>query len=204
MVTALLFEAVPHVVGSRMTSVWHHRRDERDRSGDWALMHFVELGADQHVEVEGDFLSSHLPFSAGGIGGVFPNGKPWLLVLQQSVPLTNRDGEGNAELGAMDMALWRALRHNLHARVDGKKCWHRRELLTGYEKRGADAGTITPWSTTDLLVGLLANCCGPTLADLARGYSAGCAFPDQGHTCQLDVFDDTFVRWQSGRIEMDD
>lgn len=46
--------------------------------------HFIHLGDDQHVDVETDFLSSHLPFNVAGFGGVFPDGKPWMFVMQKA------------------------------------------------------------------------------------------------------------------------
>lgn len=203
---ALLFEAVPDVGGSRMTSVWHSRDANRDRSGDWAMAHFVRLPADQHVDIEGDFLTSHLPFCVGGVGGVFPDGAPWLLVLQQSVVLREDESAMSfaEELGVLDASVRSALRHNPGAEASRGLPWHRNDLLRDYQDAGIDEAIIRKWPTTDLLVGLLANCCGPSLVNLANGYISGCAFPKEDHTCQLDVFEDTFSRWQAGDLRPTD
>ena len=182
---AFLFGAVPAVVDSRMTSVWHSRTDGRDRSGDWAMAHFIKLPGDQRVDIEGDFLSSHLPFSLGGVGGVFPNGEPWLLVLQQSALLPATGSAHAEELEVLEVSMSRALRGNPGAGADEGISWHGTDLLREYAARGADAEIVRKWSTTELLIGLLANCCGPTLADLATRYAAGCAFPGEPHVCQL-------------------
>ena len=81
---AHLFEVLGFPDGSRMTNVWNNTWADEARGDEVASGHFVELGADQDVGVESDFLSSHLPFNVAGLGGLFPDGKPWMFVMQKA------------------------------------------------------------------------------------------------------------------------
>lgn len=196
---ALLYETFPQVSESRLTSVWHSLRQQRDRGGQMGCAHFIELPGDQHVDLEADWLSSHLPCSLGGLGGVFPDGRPWLITLQHSAPGGTGAGDPG-DLAWMDLSVARALRFNPGARVSLGRPLHRVELERAYQAAGVPAGGVTDWDTAELLVGLLANCCGVALADLVQGIAGGCSLPGVSHTCQQDVFEDAFANWQARRV----
>lgn len=196
---SFLFELVQFPEGSRLTHVWDNRRVEQSRTGRTVSAHFVRLPNDQHADIESDFVSSHLPFSLGGIAGVHPDGAPWLLVLQQAAGFADSPLSFSEEMGILDHAVWRAMSFNPGAETGRGLGWRRGELLAAYQDRGVDPTSLELWTTADLVTGLLAECCGSELMALADGFVSGCAFPSEGHACQHDVFLDAFARWQQSQ-----
>lgn len=197
---AALFTLLPVRAGSRLTHVWHSSQVRQDRAGNVATAHFVRLPDDQSVATEAEFLSNHLPFSVGGIGGVEADGSPWLLALQQSARFTDPPLSPEGERAVLDHAALRAQRVNPGSEVERLAVWDRRGLLDIYLAADVSPSLISLWSSTDLVLGLLAECCGTSLADSAMRFASGCALPGVLHHCQQDVFDDTFVAWLEGRI----
>jgi hypothetical protein len=196
-----LFTTVHFPPGSRMTGIWNNRAVDAPLGDEIASGHFIRLPDDQHVEVESDFLTSHMPFWVAGFGGVFPNGEPWLFVLQKA-PM-----ESAARLVGQSDPAWplrdsldRALRFNHGAAVMGERLWSRPDLLAIYDDEGIDPDAIADWPLSDLLLGLLTQCCYADLGAVVDGYRNGCAFPEEEHDCRADVFTDVFARWSSGRM----
>jgi len=89
----------------------------------------------------------------------------------------------------------RALRFNYGAEATDFATYTPDFLLRYYRQAGVDDNVVASWTVTELMWGLLAECCNVSLADLAAGYEAGCAFPDHYHECQGDVFRDVFALW---------
>ena len=160
--------------------------------------HVLHLPPDQGADVESDFLSSHLPFALGGAAGVHPDGSAWVMVLQQTAQAQDPDLSFGEEVGILDHAVYRAISFNPGARVTQVTGWQRPELERIYEQNGVRIASLELWRMADLVAGLLAECCGATLASLSNVFVAGCAFPSEEHACAGDAFGDVFNRWQQG------
>lgn len=191
-----LFNVLPLPDGCSFTGLSHTRSVPHDRSGDVVHASFIALPSDQHGEVEADFLTSHLPFSLAAATGRFPDGSPWLLLLQHSSAATGSPAQQQRPL---EMSLARALELNPGATLEDARTWSRAGLEEVYADRGVEAGVDT-WSTVDLVLGLVAECCGVQLRTLVERQAAGCALPGLEHVCQLDVLEDVFVAWQESRL----
>ncbi|KJF24565.1 hypothetical protein C7T36_12065 [Rhodococcus sp. AD45-ID] len=193
-----LFELLDFPDGSRMTDLWNNTWADEAKSEEIASGHFIHLGDDQHVDVEADFLSSHLPFHVAGFGGTFPDGKPWMFIMQKApadIAILLRGQEDPHFM--LREALDRAMEFNPDALVAEEMSWHHGDLVNIYEDEGVLASAAENWSVADLLRGLLAQCCGVDLTDIVSGFP-DCAFPDTAHACEDDVFSDIFARWVAG------
>lgn len=192
---AHLFEVLGFPDGSRMTNVWNNTWADEARGDEVASGHFVELGADQDVGVESDFLSSHLPFNVAGLGGLFPDGKPWMFVMQKASAAGTPGLLGEVDPhGVLRGSLDRAPAFNPEAVAVHEFRWSHRDLVTVYEEDGVPPGSVDRWSVADLLRGILAQCCDVPFSDLVAGYP-DCAYGDALHPCESDVFDDAFAAW---------
>ena len=187
----LLFNVLPLPPGCRFTGLSHTRSVLRDRSGSVVQAAFVALPSDQDGEVEADFLSSHLPFSLGTLSGRFPDGSPWVLLLQHASAVV---GEEEQQRRVLEASLARALELNPGAAVEDARTWSRSDLEQVYAEGGVEA-ELSRWSTADLVLGLVAECCGVRLRTLVERRTAGCALPGLEHVCQLEVLEDVFVAW---------
>lgn len=192
----LLFNSVEFPSMSRMTGIWTNSTHDPDSGDDVTLAQMIVFPPDQDPVVESDFLCSHLPFQVGGFHGVFPNGQGWMVVLQKAPASASL-----VQMAATDPhwalvdSIERALRFNYGAEATDFATYAPNILVRYYAQAGADPDVVADWSVTQLLWGLLAECCNVSLADLASGYDAGCAFPDREHDCQGDVFRDVFALW---------
>ncbi len=186
---AYLFNVLPLPDGCRFTGLSHTRSVPHDRTGDVVHAAFVALPSDQHGEVEADFLSSHLPFSLGTVEGRFPDGSPWLLLLQHASAAV---GPQEQQRRALELSLTRALELNPRAAVEEVRAWSRADLEQIYADRGAETELDT-WPTVDLVLGLVAECCGVRLRTLVERRATVRALPGLEHVCQLEVLDDVFV-----------
>ena len=83
---AYLFDVLPFPYGCRMTDLWKGPWVDDPHDREIAMGHLVKLPDAQLADVESDFLASHLPFHAGGFGGVYADGNAWLFVVQQGPP----------------------------------------------------------------------------------------------------------------------
>lgn len=184
---------------SRLTGIWDNRSADAPVGGEIASGHFIRLPDDQHVELEGDFLTAHMPFWVAGFGGVFPDGRPWLFVLQTA------PADAAATLMGSDDPFWvlrdslfRALRFNDGAAVTEEFLWTHDDLLQVYRWIGVPDGAVEHWPVIDLLRGLMTECCYASLSDVVDGYAIGCAFPGIEHDCTRNALTDVFARWGSG------
>lgn len=189
---AYLFHVLDFPDNSRMTGVWNNTWADAPSGEEYASGHFVRLGPDQHVDVESDFLGSHLPFQVGGFGGAFPDGHPWLFVLQKAPADVAERGR------TLRASLDTALTYNLEARVTREFLWSRTDLLDIYREQEISVAAVRRWPVADLLRGLLAECAGDnhdiTLDDIVDCYP-DCISPDVPHACEADVFTDIFAQW---------
>lgn len=188
---------------SRMRGIWTRSDVPAPTDDDIVMGHLIQLPADQDPDVESDFLSSHMPFHVGGFSGVYPNGGPWVFILQVC------PAAAGALVGRPDEALWvmrdalnRALRLNHEAEVLSELAWNRTLLHWPYGDEGVDSDDLASWPVVDLVRGLLAECCYVGLPDIVAGYAHGCAFPGLDHECTGDVFTDVFQRWSLGELSV--
>lgn len=190
-----LFNNLEFPTPSRMTDLWNNTWIDAPEGKEIAAGHFIELGAEQHVDVETDFLSSHMPFHVAGFGGLYPNGKPWMFIMQKAPADTSARlfGDEDAHRVLRD-SMTRALTYNPEAVMVKELLWHRGDLIDAYRKRGVPRGAVSGWPVADLLRGLLAECGSVPLPDIVAGYP-DCAFPDVTHPCEADVFSDVFAAW---------
>lgn len=196
-----LFNTLDFPADSRMTGIWSNRNIDPPVGDELASGHFIRLPGDQHVELEGDFLNAHMPFWVAGFGGVFPDGQPWLFVLQKApadvaVRLLGIDDPA----WPLRDSLFRALRFNDGAVITDEYVWSRWDLLRIYEWKGIDPDAVIDWPVADLLLGLLTECCYADLGGVVGGRTAGCAFLGAEHDCEFDVFTDVFARWSRGQM----
>ena len=195
--TAHVFEVLDSLVGGRLTSLWYTGdRLWPDETDVVVLGQFVRLPSGQHVDVEGDFLSSHLPYRRAGLGGLDPDDEPWLFVVQAGPAGQLRRLFGhNDPYAAMRAAMEAALVYNAGAQVGTEVEWDRAGLVDVYAADGILAEDLRLWTTFELLRGLLAEAVSVPLRDVVAGYPF-CAFPDRDHACEHDVFNDVFAAWQ--------
>lgn len=187
----------------RLGGVWLGRWADEPGDPEIAIGHFLVLPEYQDGSVECRFLTAHLPFQAGGFHGVFPDGAPWLFVMQQSpADAAGRlVGEDDPYWGMRD-GLDRALAHMPGVELTAEVCWSRDDLLDIYAGQGVPEGQVDDWPLADLLAGLVGEMCNVDLIAIASGRITGCAFPDDlAHECAHDVFSDVFDQWQALRIE---
>ena len=194
------FDRLPFPPDSRLTGIWAGRRVTQAHDDVVVTGHLIRLPGYQDGEVESDFLSSHLHLSAGGFHGLYPDGTPWVFLIQIAP-------EGLGSLAGIDDPHWaprdslqRALRFNHEAVVVDEDLLDRERLLAVYSWAGVDPEEVAHWPVADLVQGLMAECCYVDLADVVAGYAAGCAFPEVEHDCQADVFSDVFAAWAQGRL----
>lgn len=198
---AYLYDQLPFLEGGRRTALWTDARSDDPAEDHLVAGHHLYLPTDQHVSLEDDFLTSHLPLFICGFGGVAVDGRPWLVVLQQASPVTHLSRADSADAyWPMRESLNRALSLNPGARVTTELRWKRAGLIDVYEQRGVPALLLAQWPVGHLVKGLLAESCDVALPDIAAGYATGCAFPDHHHGCAGDVFSDVFQE-RVGRVE---
>lgn len=195
---AYLHNEIPFPTGSRMTHVRTSQVPDLPGEKGVALGSLITLPRGQDQALEDDFVSSHLAFSSCGMSGVYPDGEPWLFVVQQA-----SESPGSALGAAADphlalrASLQRALAFNPGAAVSFEIVWDRDDLINIYDERGVDVPLLVDWPISALLRGLLAECCRAELDDIVRGYAEDCAFGGTDHPCHGDVFSDVFARWMS-------
>jgi hypothetical protein len=156
----------------------------------------VVFPPDQDPVVESDFMCSHLPFHVGGFHGVFPDGQGWMVVLQKAPASASlvQMAASDPHWALVD-SIQRALRFNYGAEALDFAEFTPDFLVRYCIGAGADADVVTDWTVSELLWGLLAECCNVSIAEVAAGYKEGCAFPSREHDCQVDVFRDVFALW---------
>jgi hypothetical protein len=157
---------------------------------------FVQLSTGQHVNVEEDFLNSHLPYRRAAFGGLDPSDRPWLFVLQ-AVPWTvvsDVFGPDVDPVYIMGRALDAALAYNVDAQKGVAGEWSREDLLLIYKLHGIGRKRLRRWTTFELLRGLLAELTGVRLGEIVHGYP-DCAFASKRHQCEHDVFNDALAAW---------
>jgi hypothetical protein len=187
--------------GSRITGIWMWPWRGDPGADLVALVSHVRLGPGQDGSLESDFLSSHLPWAFGGFHGVGPDGDPWLVVVQVAPRSAAADVVGSAnQWWPLTDGVERALRLNPDAGLIDSEGLTVDDLRGVYDAEGIPADQIDDWPAGDLLAGLLAECANVHLAAVVSGRVTGCAFPDELHDCEHDVFRDVFAGWAQGRI----
>lgn len=199
---ACLWDELDFLEGGRLTSlsIMNQRPGSDELDVQMVILgQFVRLLPGQHVDVEEDFLGSHLPYRRAIVGGLDVDDQPWLFVFQAVPPAVIHQAWGSEAdpFEVLRKAVANALVYNSGAQVELEIVWTRNDLLDVYADRVADAA-IEQWSTSDLLRGLVAEICNVELADITAGYPS-CAFPTRTHACQHDVFDDVFTAWAATR-----
>jgi hypothetical protein len=190
--------------GSRLTGFWLWPSAAEQSVDALTLASYVSLGAGQDSALEADFLCSHLPWAVGGFHGVDADGEPWLVVLQ-SAPGEAAQAVGSSnDWWPMVDGLEQALRWNELARVQSSDGLDRDKIVEIYEEAGVDVDLIVDWTINDLLSGLLAGCAYVPLVDVVAGRLVNCAFPNEMHECEHDVFRDVFAAWANGRLSAPD
>lgn len=196
------FDELDFLAGGRLTDLWYTRdRLWADDTDLVVLGQYIQLPSGQHVDLESDFVTHHLPLRRAGFGGIDTENNPWLFVLQaaprsMSSELFDADADPYAVLRqSMDSALI----YNARAEVTVEGEWDRSALSEVYAVNGVAPEDIEQWTTLDLLQGLLAELTGVDLRTIVAGYP-DCAIPDRSHTCQHDVFDDLMTAWANGQL----
>lgn len=196
-----LFNAVSFPESSRLTGIWNNRDAAPSTDDEIATGHFIALPEDQHLDVEADFLTAHIPYWVASLGGAFADGQPWLFVLQKAPADASRRLVGAADPAwVLRDSLYRALRFNDGAQLRQEFVWSHADLLDVYEWVGVDPDAVAGWSVAELLRGLLTECCHADLVDVVDASPSGCAFPDVEHDCAGDAFTDVFARWGAGEM----
>ncbi len=197
-----LFDQLHFPDESRMTGVWIHRDLDEPVGEEIALGQLLALRADQDPVVEADFLSSHAPYTVGGLHGVYPDGSGWVFLIQKA-PVAAYELVGAADpWWPMIDGLARALDQTPDASTRAHVAWTRDGLLQACVEQGAPWNTIADWPTSRLLWGLLAESCSVKMRDIAQAWPDGCVFGDDEHDCAGDVFTEVFSRWSAGLIEV--
>lgn len=199
---AYFFDELDFLVGGRLTDLGYtsDRLWPADLDDEIVVLgQYLQLPRGQHVELEEDFLGSHLPFRRASFGGRDIDDDPWLFMLQ-AVPrsvVTDVHGPDADSYEVMRESMSRALSYNFEAEIGPEGEWTRADLIGVYAASGIERTRIDRWTTFELLRGLLAELTGVPLRDLVAGYP-DCTFPGVQHTCEHDVFRDAFVAWTRG------
>lgn len=183
--------------GARLTGVTDPSRDVGTLPGGLITAHLVRVPDDQHSVTEERFTLAHLPLGLVGFHGIDPDGSEWFVVFQAAEPTAAREvcGEHADVVVLLDASLRRALRENPRATLREEFALTADDLRDVYAANGVSRDHVAAWTTGDLVRGLVAELCGATLASVAQGYAAGCAFPSRRHDCSGDVFSDVFGQW---------
>lgn len=193
------FETFPFEADSRMTGIWHAALDVDPDQEVAVMATLVQLGRDQHDELESDFLASQMPFHFGGFHGVGPDGHPWAVMLQMAPASAAKLVDGRLFWPLLD-GLDRALHYNWEASVVDQRVFIEWDLRQIYSERGVHPRHIEDWDAAELLLGLLAECCYVPLERIVAGRITQCALPDLAHDCTHDVFSDVFAAWMQGLL----
>ncbi len=187
---------------SRMTGIWSNSWVDDPVGDEVAIGHLISFPDNQDAGLESDFLSSHMLLNVGGFSGVYPDGSPWMFILQKApADVSKRLMREEDPHWLMRDSLQRALRFNHEARIVDELTWTRGKLEFAYALEGIDTDDIADWTMADLIRGLLTECCYVELSDIVDRHAAGCAFPDIEHDCAGDVFTDVFARWGVGLLQ---
>jgi hypothetical protein len=194
-------DSLPFESQTRMTSVWRQAREDEIFDDHVVTIHLITLGDDQDGELEGSFLTRFLPFHTGGFSGVDPHGRPWLVVIQhRPVESSSLLIQDEGPYWPLQASMKRAISFNDEARVVVSLSLTRLDLQCAYDEDALASSRARGWLTSELVYGLLAQMCGASLHDLASGYVKKCAFPEEDHDCEEDVFLDVFARWRARRM----
>ncbi len=196
------YNRLPFPPESRMTGIWSNSWVDDPMGDEVAIGHLISFPDNQDAGLESDFLSSHMPLNVGGFSGVYPDGNPWMFILQKApADVSRRLMREEDPYWLMRDSLQRALRFNHEARIVDELTWTRGKLEFAYHLEGINTDDIADWTITDLIRGLLTECCYVELSDIVDRHAAGCAFPDIEHDCAGDVFTDVFARWGIGLLQ---
>ena len=182
--------------GARRTGIWSKFEPAITGTGNLAAFYYIDIPADQDVEVESSFLSAFLPFYVGGFYGNNPDGSQWIVIAL--VGPFHQDYDfvfANSSLDTLLNSLDRALSFNSEAEARADQIYKHEDLIGIYTEQGID-GAALDWPTSDLAFGLLAETCGVPLEQIVAGYAGKCAYPDTEHICESSVFLDVFATWQ--------
>ncbi len=186
---------------SRMTGIWSNSWVDDPMGDEVAIGHLISFPDNQDAGLESDFLSSHMPFNVGGFSGLYPDGSPWMFILQKApADVSKRLMREEDPHWLMRDSLQRAVRFNHEARIVDELTWTRGQLEFAYALEGIKSDDIADWTMADLIRGLLTECCYVELTDIVERHAAGCAFPGIEHDCAGDVFTDVFFRWGVGLL----
>lgn len=186
--------------GSRMTGVWINTTVEPPTDSDIALGQLIDLPIDQDPVVESSFTTAYLPYHVGGFHGTYADGQGWIFVLQKCPADSRKSVGANDPTWPMIDALERVSQLNQAAEFTFETTWNRKRLINVYASYGIEESRITAWSISELMWGLLAQCCYAPLDRVVDGHLVQCAFLGTEHDCQGDVFSDVFARWQEGLL----
>lgn len=155
--------------GPRMTGIWSQPWPGDDSTRDLReLVSKGRLGRDQDGSVKCYFLSSHLPWTYGGIHGVDSGGHPWPVVIQIAPAAASGFVDSPAPWWVMVEGLAIALRFNYEVEVRTDIGLTADDLHQIYEIAGIDPQRIAEWTITELIQGPLAECANVPLCRCQR------------------------------------
>ena len=197
---AFLGDAFDFMDGARMTGITDPRRDSGASPDGVVTAHLVTVPEDEHSVTEERFTLAHLPLALVGFHGNNPDGSEWFVTFQAAEPAAalGACGEHADTSRLLSAGLRRALTFNPRAILFEELALTVEELCDIYADEDVSPDAVATWTAGDLVRGLIAELSGATLASLATGYAAGCAFPSTQHDCRGDVFADVFANWAAG------
>lgn len=199
---AFLGDAFDFMEGARMTGISDPRRDSGASLDAVVTAHLATLPDDEHAVTEERFTLAHLPLAVAGFHGNNPDGSEWFVTFQAAEPTAAAGACGrHADVsGLLSTGFRRALTFNPRATLSQEFAITVEQLRDIYADEGVSPDDVAMWTAGDLVRGLVAELSGATLASLATGYAAGCAFPSTRHDCRGNVFADVFANWaEAGR-----
>ena len=190
-----LFELLGLEADSPMTGVWAAQHTDVGDGQLLAYGHLLSLDADHDGAEQSELLAAHLTFHVGGFRGVGPDGRPWVY-LAQVAPASEADWVESVDpYSPMVDAMDRALRYNLGAELISSGGWSHADLVDVYGARGIDPERVAGWTVRELMVGLVAECCDVSLAELVAAQERVRRLPDEERAQTPDVFADAVARW---------
>lgn len=197
-------DLIPFDDETRITGVWTKSKVEDAADENLVSVHLIDLPPDQDSELEATLISRFLPFHAGGFYVSDRYDRAKLIVVQQCPCDEKSQNAVFADAPSiLKGSLARAMEFNADARVMWQSFFTRRDLLQTYFMAGLVDDLAKSWTTTELVHGLLAEMCDVELSDVVLGREKRCAFPDEVHICENDVFQDVFAHWGRREISAD-
>lgn len=181
-----------------------HQTLAHDFDGDQiGVIRRFDLPSHQDVDMELECLTAQLPGYVAALAGDYLDGDSWIITLERwanAQPAETDNAPTPSGRAALDAHLARALELNddlVEAAAEEFTVGSLNLRLWMNSHRQFELGELT---MTEALRALAVEACGFGSDRLAAVRQTGCAFPDEVHVCEADVYSDVFRGWVEQRV----